>query len=175
MDVDNALVERCLKSGLVGLGLRHAPPDDWAGATGKWYVIAQPFLGENALATALGTFDVKICTPEDITAQYKAHTGRHITLYEASMLDTSFPTSDALPPLYFCGRNYARLPTMAAAAPLAPVLVRGVVRLTMDNPPVAYWSWVVDSVGAGEMVVARVVQMPGRGGSAFFGVSGARE
>lgn len=172
MDVDTAIVEHCLKSGLVGCGVRDAPPGDWASATGKWYLIAQPFLQMGEVhAEALGTFDVKVCTPDDMNSQYKAHMGEDITTYAESMLEAPHPVSDALPPLYFCGRNHAHMPSMGILDPMTPVFVRGVVRLTTDNPPVAYWSWVVDWGTPDDMFVARVVQMPGRGGSAFFGVS----
>lgn len=156
---------------LTGPGISSLP--DWAGAGGKWYTVAQPFLSwaQNVFALSMGTFTVSLCSLDDIDKDLQAYLGRRPNEDETELLDPLVPYSTARPQLFFSGLNQALMPNMPPGSPKGPVFVRGVVRLSTDDPPVACWSWIVDKGPLGERVTARVVQMPGRGGNAFFGVS----
>lgn len=174
-DVDELRVELALATPLAGTGLGNWEDGaDWAGVAGEWYVAARPFMwGGNVPLYALGTFTVSPCTLQETLAGFTSHFGRLPSSTEAAFLDPAAPFSRAREPVYFAGTNRAARPNGGPPAE-AEMYVRGVVRLSTDNPPVAVWTWVVEGPNLiDERICARVVQMPGRG-SAFFGVSAAK-
>ncbi len=161
-DVDQEWVGRSLAAPLNGAGLGSG--EDWAGVEGEWYAVTQPFVPWCVPLSELGMWSVSRCTLTETLEGFESFTGRPPTPEEAAALDPTSPFSPARPETYFSGRNISGMPHNDD--PPAEVYIRGVVRLSTDNLPAAVWTWVVE---CGPVpVVARVVQMPGRG-SAFFG------
>jgi len=82
-------------------------------------------------------------------------------------LDTPLPTSDMLPPVYFYGRSQQQNNLVQTPASF----VRGVVRLTADDPPEVRWTMVIRYSGDDRWKVEGV-QVGGRQSRrGFFGVS----
>ena len=86
-------------------------------------------------------------------------------------LSTSLPTSDLLPPIYFHGRSAQQSGSLTypAAAPMTSI--RGVVRLTADDPPQVRWT-VMIRYGGEDRWKLECVQLGGRGSKrGYVGVS----
>ncbi|BEI86937.1 hypothetical protein CcaverHIS002_0702830 [Cutaneotrichosporon cavernicola] len=161
--VDVERIERSISAPLVGVGLGSG--EDWAGVSGDWYAVAQ-FFSEwrsDVPLAELGTWTVSPCSLEDTLDGFSAFMGRLPTAQEATVLDPIVPFSTACAPIYFSGSNHTLPHTDGTPV---NVHIRGVVRLSVDYPPAAVWTWVIERPD--NQVIARVVQMPGRG-SGFFG------
>ena len=90
---------------------------------------------------------------------------------DVEVIDTHLPSSDLLPPIHFHGssvQNHGRN-TYPAQSPAS--YVRGVVRLTADDPPQVRWTLVI-RYGGEDRWKLECVQAGGRGSKrGFFGVS----
>lgn len=85
-------------------------------------------------------------------------------------LATPLPTSDLLPSLYFHGTSW-RQTSAQAALEGASSFVRGVIRLTPDNPPEVRWTIMI-RYNDEDRWRLEGVQVGGRGSRrGFFGVS----
>ncbi|BEJ17973.1 hypothetical protein CspHIS471_0702500 [Cutaneotrichosporon sp. HIS471] len=162
--VDVERIGQSIAAPLVGIGLRSG--EDWAGVSGEWYAVAQSFLewGSDVPLAELGTWTVSPCSLKDTLDGFSAFMGRPPTAQEATVLDPTVPFSTACAPIYFSGNNHTGLPHTDGTP--VNVHIRGVVRLSVDYPPAAVWTWVIERPNI--QVIARVVQMPGRG-NGFFG------
>ncbi|KAK8844022.1 hypothetical protein IAR55_006815 [Kwoniella newhampshirensis] len=107
----------------------------------------------------------------DQPASHKALAGHGRTGNSALQpIETHLPTSDLLPPIYFHGDSVQHhgLSTYPSHTPMS--FVRGVVRLTADNPPQVRWTLVI-RYGDEDRWRLECVQVGGRGSKrGFFGI-----
>jgi hypothetical protein len=88
---------------------------------------------------------------------------------------THLPTSDLLPPIHFHGSSVQASGAMTYPAASSASFVRGVVRLTADDPPQVRWTLVI-RYGGEDRWRLEGVQVGGRGAKrGFFGVSAVSE
>ncbi|WVF65320.1 hypothetical protein IAT40_000046 [Kwoniella sp. CBS 6097] len=82
---------------------------------------------------------------------------------------THLPTSDLLPPIHFAGSSVQHQgPNFPTGTPMSAI--RGVVRLTADNPPQVRWTLVI-RYGGEDRWRLECVQVGGRGSKrGFFGI-----
>jgi hypothetical protein len=86
-------------------------------------------------------------------------------------ITTHLPTSDLLPPIHFHGSSVQASGAMTSPAASSASFVRGVVRLTADDPPQVRWTLVI-RYGGEDRWRLEGVQVGGRGAKrGFFGVS----
>ncbi|OCF40403.1 hypothetical protein I317_05770 [Kwoniella heveanensis CBS 569] len=85
------------------------------------------------------------------------------------VVTTHLPTSDLLPPIHFAGSSVQHQgPTFPTGTPMSAI--RGVVRLTADNPPQVRWTLVI-RYGGEDRWRLECVQVGGRGSKrGFFGI-----
>jgi hypothetical protein len=102
--------------------------------------------------------------PATASAAYSVIEG---TTVDLGGLDSAIPTSPLLPPVYFHGRSQQQ--AVGAGAPAS--FVRGVARLTADNPPEVRWTMIIRYSGEDRWKLEGV-QVGGRQSRrGFFGVS----
>ncbi|GMK59985.1 hypothetical protein CspeluHIS016_0902020 [Cutaneotrichosporon spelunceum] len=164
-DINVERVEQSFASPFVGVGIGSV--DDWAGVSGEWYVAATrfEFFGPVAPLFEVGTWTVCQCSLQDTLDGLGSFMDRTPTAEEASALNPSVPFSAARAPIYFSGNNRSWMP-LDQGRHEVDVYIRGMVRLSMDDPPAAVWTWVIEQRDA--QMTCRIVQMPGRG-NGFFG------
>lgn len=86
-------------------------------------------------------------------------------------IETQLPGSDLLPPIYFHGRSRQVSTGVSHPSGAPHSFVRGVVRLTADDPPEIRWTIVI-SYGGADRWRLECAQVGGRGARrGFFGVS----
>jgi hypothetical protein len=86
-------------------------------------------------------------------------------------ITTHLPTSDLLPPIYFHGSSVQENGALTYPAASQSSFVRGVVRLTADDPPQVRWTLVI-RYGGEDRWRLECVQVGGRCAKrGFFGVS----
>ncbi|WRT69300.1 uncharacterized protein IL334_006284 [Kwoniella shivajii] len=168
---------------------------DWAGVEGPWcgyyafmdyadwVILNQPrliFLNRQSSDLDLSTYheavgdlmrlDLKITQdPSKIATICPAHR-MHSSSDHLPPIETTIPTSDLLPPIYFHGASIQHQNEGVQEDAMPSSAVRGVVRLTADNPPQVRWTMIIRYSGEDRWRL-ECVQVGGRGSKrGFFGV-----
>ncbi|WVQ92992.1 hypothetical protein IAU59_000055 [Kwoniella sp. CBS 9459] len=113
--------------------------------------------------------DLKI-VPEPSEHDSRTLCPRHnVPIDPLPAVTTHLPTSDLLPPIHFAGSSVQHQgPTFPTGTPMSAI--RGVVRLTADDPPQVRWTLVI-RYGGEDRWRLECVQVGGRGSKrGFFGI-----